>query len=442
MKKCSNCGNEVKDNAKFCDSCGWQFFTSEESLHTENISSNENDFMREQTILQPLDMDDVSSFTNEKLSMSSKLEKLYFLARNSAENDCIEDAEKYYGMILLEDPMSWEATFYSKYYFVLQLSCEHAEEIVEIMTKAINSTISLLSKTCQKQEEKSITLKICDLSLELTNVMLNNALGIYNERKDGGKTVSFDNAVNYAQMISQIMNLRHTIAITLNSLDHIKSITIYEDSITQLVSANKQIINRVGKTEISDLLNKLGVLFEDELLNVNPNYKRVMGDNLFKVDESEERAIKLRKEDYEDSKKMKKFLFYVGIIIFGGGIGLLSLCIIKFSFFIWGLILAIIGWLMIYLFSKRGEQVCPHCYRKGTSQSLGKYLVTQEDTYIREKRQVRQTRENGYSKNPGDQNVYQMNVDVAAVANVYEIKYKCSACGHIYYEKDVKINKK
>ena len=251
-----------------------------------------------------------------------------------------------------------------------------------------------------------------------------------------------DNAVNYAQMIAQIMNLRHTIAITLKPLDHIKSITIYEDSIIQLVSANEQIINRVGKTEISDLLNKLGVLYEDELLDINPNYKRVMSDNLFKVDESEKRAIKLRKEDYEDSKKMKKFLFYIGIIIFGGGIGLLALCVMQFSFFIWGLILAIIGWLIIYLCSKRGEQICPHCYRKGTSQFLGRYLVNQEDTYIREKRQVRQTRENGHHKNLGDQNVYQMNVDVAAVANVYENKYKCSVCGHIYYEKDVKINKK
>ena len=54
-----------------------------------------------------------------KVDTSDKLSNLYQIARRAKNDNNAENAEKYYDMILVEDPKSWEAAFYIVYFKAL-----------------------------------------------------------------------------------------------------------------------------------------------------------------------------------------------------------------------------------------------------------------------------------------------------------------------------------
>lgn len=51
-----------------------------------------------------------------KIDQSEELKNLYELARRAKNNDNTENAQRYYEQILIKDPSSWEANFYSVYF--------------------------------------------------------------------------------------------------------------------------------------------------------------------------------------------------------------------------------------------------------------------------------------------------------------------------------------
>ncbi len=60
-----------------------------------------------------------------KVDQSDEIRKLYELARRAKNDNNSENARKYYDMILVQDPSSWEANFYAVYY--QSMSCKIAE---------------------------------------------------------------------------------------------------------------------------------------------------------------------------------------------------------------------------------------------------------------------------------------------------------------------------
>lgn len=60
-------------------------------------------------------MVDVSGST-VKVDSSEELNNLYELARRAKADNNSENAQKYYGQIIIKDPSSWEANFYTTYY--------------------------------------------------------------------------------------------------------------------------------------------------------------------------------------------------------------------------------------------------------------------------------------------------------------------------------------
>lgn len=51
-----------------------------------------------------------------KIDKTDDMEKSLVLARRAREENNSENAEKYYGMVLQEDPNNWEAAFFQGYY--------------------------------------------------------------------------------------------------------------------------------------------------------------------------------------------------------------------------------------------------------------------------------------------------------------------------------------
>jgi len=91
--KCEMCGSNdvVKQDGLFvCQNCGTKYSVEEARK-----------MMIEGTV---------------KIDETVELSNLYVLARRAKETDNLENASKYYNQIVVKDPKSWEANFYSLYY--------------------------------------------------------------------------------------------------------------------------------------------------------------------------------------------------------------------------------------------------------------------------------------------------------------------------------------
>lgn len=101
-----------------------------------------------------------------KVDSTDELANLYELARRARQTSNSEDAAKYYDLILVKDPTSWEATFYSTYYKAA--SCK----IINITSAAISvgnvlPTVVLMIDKYEEDKEAAMcevinqTIKIC-----------------------------------------------------------------------------------------------------------------------------------------------------------------------------------------------------------------------------------------------------------------------------------------
>lgn len=108
--KCPNCGATIQiDNERtegFCSYCGSKVKFSEAQKITVQGTV--------------------------KVDTSDELSNLYFLARRAKDSGNAENATKYYNMIAIKDPNSWEANFYTIYFRAM--SCK----IGEIASEAQN----------------------------------------------------------------------------------------------------------------------------------------------------------------------------------------------------------------------------------------------------------------------------------------------------------------
>ena len=113
---CEMCGSTdlVKQDGVFvCQSCGTKYSVEEAKK-----------MMVEGTV-------DVSGST-VKIDTSDELENLYQIARRAKNEKNAENAAKYYDMILMKHPTSWEAAFYTVYFRAMQC------KIAEIQSAAIS----------------------------------------------------------------------------------------------------------------------------------------------------------------------------------------------------------------------------------------------------------------------------------------------------------------
>ena len=123
--KCELCGSIelIKQEGVYvCQHCGAQYSIEE---------------------AKKLMIDGVVEVTGKlKLDSSEKLANLYKIARRAKNDDNAENAAKYYDQILIEDPDSWEATFYVVYFKAMQ--CKIAE-IQSAATSVYNCTDTVLN---------------------------------------------------------------------------------------------------------------------------------------------------------------------------------------------------------------------------------------------------------------------------------------------------------
>lgn len=163
--QCEMCGSQdlVKDGGVFvCQSCGTKY-TVEEAKK----------MMVEGTV-------DVKGTV--KVDTSDELKNLYEIARRAKDTNNSENATKYYDMILVKDPQSWEANFYAV--FFKSMGCKIAEinSAATNMTNCLDAVMELIkTNVTDSEEQKKAVLEVWNKTTDIAEMLFNATLNHYNQ---------------------------------------------------------------------------------------------------------------------------------------------------------------------------------------------------------------------------------------------------------------------
>ena len=132
---CEMCGSTdlIKDGGVFiCQNCGCKYSVEEAKK-----------MMIEGTV---------------KIDNTEKVDNLYKIARQARDSDDSENAAKYYGMIIQEDPNSWEAAFYNVYYRAMQTIIVNISSSVNSITNCLPNVFNLIKANYDNELEKKTAI--------------------------------------------------------------------------------------------------------------------------------------------------------------------------------------------------------------------------------------------------------------------------------------------
>ena len=155
---CEMCGSTnliKKDGVFVCQSCGTQYSVEEAKK-----------MMVEGTV-------DVKGTV--KVDTSDELKNLYEIARRAKDSDNNENAAKYYDMILVKDPQSWEANFYVVYFKAMSCRIGEIWSAANSLYNCIPSVMELVSEHETDPNLQAIAVEEIQLRLSLAANLLANA---------------------------------------------------------------------------------------------------------------------------------------------------------------------------------------------------------------------------------------------------------------------------
>lgn len=154
---CEMCGstNLLKQDGVFvCQSCGTKYSVEEaKKMMVEGTVSVEG---------------------TVKIDTSSELKNLYEIARRAKDMENSANAEKYYDMILVKDPTSWEASFYVVYYRAMGCTIAEIWSAAHSVVNCLPSVFSLVSTYVPEDEQITVLNELYSRVYALAS-MLNGA---------------------------------------------------------------------------------------------------------------------------------------------------------------------------------------------------------------------------------------------------------------------------
>lgn len=155
---CEMCGstNLIKEGGVFvCQSCGTKYSVEEAKK-----------MMVEGTV-------DVKGTV--KVDSTDELKNLYEIARRAKDSNNSENAAKYYDMILVKDPSSWEANYYVVYFNAMSCKIGEISSAACSVSNCLESVLNLIKDNVTDKNEQGAALTEILLRNDLISQMLFNA---------------------------------------------------------------------------------------------------------------------------------------------------------------------------------------------------------------------------------------------------------------------------
>lgn len=160
---CEMCGSTdlmKQDGVFVCQSCGTKYSVEEARK-----------LMIEGTV-------DVTGST-VKVDTSAELANLYQIARRAKDDNNGENAAKYYDMILVKDPTSWEAAFYVVYFKAMECKIAQIRSAAISVSNCLDSVLSLIKNQVSQDEQLTAVNEIVHRSSRIAHMLTNGAKSHY-----------------------------------------------------------------------------------------------------------------------------------------------------------------------------------------------------------------------------------------------------------------------
>lgn len=161
---CEMCGSTdlLKENGVFiCQSCGTKYSVEEAKK-----------MMVEGTV-------EIAGIV--KVDNSDKLNNLYKLARRAKnENNC-KNAANYYDLILLEDPNSWEASFYHVYFRAMESTIAQINSAGQSISNCLGTVLNLINEYADINEQEDAVNEVASRCTLISDILYNAAKNHFNE---------------------------------------------------------------------------------------------------------------------------------------------------------------------------------------------------------------------------------------------------------------------
>lgn len=153
---CEACGSgelEKEDEVYRCRACGTKYF-----LETKLVQSVPT------AVTGTIRVDDSIALAN-----------LYQLARRARDENNSENATKYYEMILLKDPFSWEAAFYEVYFKAMGCKIAQISTMAEKLSNCQRNVLNLIHEYVADNEQAAAIQQVVEKSRDAAMLLASAA---------------------------------------------------------------------------------------------------------------------------------------------------------------------------------------------------------------------------------------------------------------------------
>ncbi len=111
--------------------------------------------------------------------MSDELKNLYEVARRARNDNNSEYAQKYYDQIVMKDPSSWEANFYTVYYQSMNCKIAGIQSAAIHLSNCEDTVLKLVKENVPQEEHFAVLDEIAAKLINISSMLFNAAKNHY-----------------------------------------------------------------------------------------------------------------------------------------------------------------------------------------------------------------------------------------------------------------------
>ena len=187
---CEMCGspNIIKQDGLFvCQNCGTKYSVEE----AKNIMTDGSVIVSGKTVV---------------VNNNGKLNNLYQVARRFRYSDNAENAEKYYAMILVDDPNSWEANFYVVYFKAEQCTIAEINSAANSVVQSLKGVMNLIKTYVSPKDQASALNQVASSCASLAYRL---AKAAKNSFEDVDNSIKYKFAEEYISRLDSSKNMAY-----------------------------------------------------------------------------------------------------------------------------------------------------------------------------------------------------------------------------------------
>jgi hypothetical protein len=202
-----------------------------------------------------------------KIDTSSELQNLYEIARRAKDSDNAENAEKYYDMILVKDPTSWEATFYVVYFKAMGCKIAEIWSAGSSVNNVIEPTVNLIAKIQDEQEQLNILGEVSARLSIIADMLYNAATSHY---KSIDIQIQSDYVQEFVNNVAVATQIQYTFGDILEAVFGSKYATICCQNWQEAVGKHSEYVKYLADKEGN---KQIISTYVEKIRKIQPEYK-------------------------------------------------------------------------------------------------------------------------------------------------------------------------